>query len=51
MTLILWLAAVVLAIAGVVSLLNGSVIIGIVLLVVACAVGPGGWSIFKGSRA
>ena len=50
MTLILWLAAVVLAIVGIVALFNGSIILGIVLIVVACAVGPGGWSIFRGSR-
>jgi hypothetical protein len=50
MTLILWLAAVVLAIIGIVALINGSIILGIVLIVAACAVGPGGWSIFRGSR-
>ncbi|BEP12397.1 hypothetical protein acdb102_07080 [Acidothermaceae bacterium B102] len=50
MTLILWLAAVVLAILGIIALVSGSILWGIVLLVVACAVGPGGWSIFKGSR-
>ena len=50
MTLILWLAAVVLAIAGIVALVSGSILWGIILLVAACAVGPGGWSIFKGSR-
>jgi len=37
---------------GVVQLLQGQIILGIVLLVVACLVGPGGYSIFKGrSRA
>jgi hypothetical protein len=50
MTLILWLAAAVLAIIGFIALLNGSIIAGVILLVVACAVGPGGWSIFRGSR-
>jgi hypothetical protein len=47
MVTLLWLIAVVIAIAGIVALLRGSIVMGIVLLVVACAVGPGGWSIFK----
>ena len=47
MVTVLWLIAVVIAIAGVVALLRGSILTGIVLLVVACAVGPGGWSIFR----
>jgi hypothetical protein len=51
MAFILWLAAVVLVIAGIIALINGSVIFGIVLIVVGLAVGPGGWSIFKGRGA
>lgn len=47
---ILWLIAVVLAIVGVVQLLQGQIILGIVLLVVAAAVGPGGFSIFRSRR-
>ncbi|CAN5423988.1 hypothetical protein BH09ACT10_BH09ACT10_10170 [soil metagenome] len=52
MSLILWIAAVVLVIAGIVTLIGGSVLWGIVLIVVGLAVGPGGWSIFNrgGSR-
>jgi hypothetical protein len=46
MALILWLVAVVLAVVGVVQLLQGQIILGIVLLVAACLVGPGGYSIF-----
>lgn len=46
---LLWLAAVILAIWGLVDLLQGQIIWGIVLLVAACAIGPGGWSLF-GSR-
>lgn len=38
--------AVILAIAGVVALLRGSVLIGIILIIAAFAVGPGGWFIF-----
>lgn len=46
----LWIVAVVLAIFGVIQLLQGQIILGIVLLVVAAAVGPGGFSMFR-SRA
>ncbi len=51
MALILWLIAVVIAIAGIIALFNGAILWGIILLVVACAVGPGGWSIFRGRGA
>lgn len=48
MNFLLWIVAVVIAIVGVVQLLQGQIILGIVLLIVACLVGPGGYSIFKG---
>jgi len=48
MGLLLWIIAVILAVVGVVQLLQGQIIFGIVLLVVACLVGPGGYSIFRG---
>jgi hypothetical protein len=48
MNFLLWIIAVVLAIFGVVELLAGHIIFGIVLLVFACLVGPGGYSIFRG---
>jgi hypothetical protein len=53
MGILLWLIAVVLVIFGVVTLINGSVLLGIVLIVLGLAVGPGGWSIFnrRGTRA
>lgn len=51
MNFLLWIVAVVIAIIGVVQLLQGQIILGIVLLVVACLVGPGGYSIFKGRGA
>jgi hypothetical protein len=52
MGFLLWIIAVILVIAGVVTLIKGSIILGIVLIVVGLAVGPGGWSIFnRGSRA
>ena len=44
---VLWIAAVVLAIVGVIQLLQGQIILGIVLLVAAAAVGPGGFSLFR----
>ncbi len=48
MSFLLWIVAVVIAIIGIVQLLQGQLILGIVLLVVACLVGPGGYSIFRG---
>jgi hypothetical protein len=48
MGLLLWIIAVILAVVGVVQLIQGQIIFGIVLLVVACLVGPGGYSIFRG---
>jgi hypothetical protein len=50
MGFLLWIAAVILVIAGIVTLFHGGVILGIVLIVVGFAVGPGGWSIFNRSR-
>lgn len=48
MNFLLWLVAVALVIGGVVQLLQGQVLLGIVLIVVGCLVGPGGYSVFKG---
>jgi hypothetical protein len=47
MVTILWIIAVVLVIAGVVSLVRGQLLMGIVLIVVGLLVGPGGVSIFN----
>jgi len=44
---ILWIIAAVLVIAGIVALLRGSIIAGIVLIILGLLVGPGGVSIFK----
>jgi drug/metabolite transporter (DMT)-like permease len=44
---LLWIAAVVLAVIGVIVLINGSIVLGIILLVLAALVGPGGYSIFN----
>ena len=47
MAFLLWILAVILVIAGIVSLFRGSILWGIVLIIVGFAVGPGGYSIFK----
>ena len=44
--LILWIIAVVLVIAGIVTLIRGGVLYGIGLIIVGLLVGPGGVSIF-----
>ncbi|MFN0154187.1 MAG: GPGG-motif small membrane protein [Gaiella sp.] len=44
--LVLWIIAVVIAVVGIVQVLQGQVILGIVLMIVAALVGPGGYSVF-----
>jgi hypothetical protein len=44
---ILWIIAVILVIAGIVTLLRGGIVAGIVLIIVGLLVGPGGVSIFS----
>ena len=46
---LLWLIAVVLAVVGIVQLFQGQIIFGVVLLIAACLVGPGGYSVFSRS--
>ena len=46
MGLILFLIAAVLVILGIMRIVRGEVLLGIVLIVVGCLVGPGGYSIF-----
>ena len=46
MVTLLWILAVVLVIAGIVSIFRGQMLWGIVLIVVGLLVGPGGVSIF-----
>jgi hypothetical protein len=43
---LLWILAVILVVAGIVSLIRGQMLWGIVLIIVGLAVGPGGYSIF-----
>jgi hypothetical protein len=47
MTRLLWIAAAVLVISGLVALIQGSIVVAIVLIVVGLLVGPGGVSIFS----
>jgi hypothetical protein len=44
---LLWIIAVVLVIAGIVTLVRGGVLAGIVLIIVGLLVGPGGVSIWR----
>ena len=44
---ILWIIAAVLVVAGIVTIVRGSVLFGIVLIVAGLLVGPGGVSIFN----
>jgi hypothetical protein len=46
MTFILWLAAVILVVAGIITLIAGSWVLGLILIIVGLMVGPGGYSIF-----
>jgi hypothetical protein len=46
MSLLLWIVAVVLVVAGIVAVLRREYLWGIVLILVGFAVGPGGVSIF-----
>ena len=46
MELVLWIIAVVLVVAGIVTLVRGQIAYGLVLIVVGLLVGPGGVSVF-----
>ena len=47
MRTVLWIIAAILVIVGIVQLIPETIIIGIVLIVLGCLVGPGGYSIFR----
>jgi hypothetical protein len=47
MLFILWLIAVVLVISGIVTIVRGSVLFGVLLIILGLLVGPGGVSIFN----
>jgi hypothetical protein len=44
---VLWLIAAILAVVGIVQLVQGQILLGIILIVGAFIVGPGGYSIFR----
>lgn len=44
--MLLWLIALIIAIVGVVQLFQGQILLAIALFVVACLIGPGGYSVF-----
>jgi len=46
MAFLLWILAVILVVAGIVQLFKRKILMGIVLIIVGFAVGPGGYSIF-----
>ena len=50
-TVLLWLAAVVLVVVGLVLLIQGSIIAGVLLMVLGFLVGSGGYSIFSRRHA
>jgi hypothetical protein len=50
MTLLLWIAAVILVVVGLVLLMQGSILAGIILMVLGFLVGPGGYSIWNTRR-
>ena len=47
MSILLSVLAAILAVVGVIQLLQGQIIFGVVLLIAAALVGPGGYSIFR----
>ncbi len=47
MAFLLWILAVILVVAGIVQLFKRKILMGVVLIIVGFAVGPGGYSIFK----
>jgi hypothetical protein len=48
--MLLWIISVVLAVVGLVQLLQGQILLAIAFFVAAALVGPGGYSIFGGRR-
>ena len=46
MATLLWILAVILVVAGIVTAFRGQILLGIVLVIVGLLVGPGGVSVF-----
>jgi hypothetical protein len=47
---VLWIIAAILVVVGIVMIFQGSWILGILLIIAGCLVGPGGYSIFHSRR-
>lgn len=47
MGFIFWLIAVIMVVYGLIRLINGDLLLGLVLVILGLAIGPGGWSIFN----
>ena len=48
---VLFVIAAILVLIGIVQLFQGSIILGVVLIVAGLLVGPGGYSLFRGRHA
>lgn len=48
MSALLFIIAVILVIAGVINIVHGHLFAGLALIVLACLVGPGGYSLYHG---
>ena len=48
---LLWMIAAILVVVGIVQLIQGQILFGIILIIAACLVGPGGYSVFSRSTA
>ena len=44
---VLWIIAAILVVVGIVQLIQGQILLGIVLIILGCLVGPGGYSLFR----
>jgi hypothetical protein len=44
---VLWVIAAILVVVGIVQILQGQILFGILLIVLGCLVGPGGYSLFN----
>jgi hypothetical protein len=48
--MVLWLVAAIIAVVGVVQLFQGQFLFAIALFVIACLIGPGGYSVFHSRK-
>lgn len=47
MGFLLWIVALLLVVAAVVEVFRGQIILAVVFIILACLVGPGGYSLFR----